>query len=151
MHSCFFYIFFLLTVTPFQSYNKFLPPTQSRKEYKKFGGLGWGGWGGSVWLVFFKDASKLLRKREGDLLHSSLIKKIMRREKRLHKTTSLFFLFVDIILKMLTRLISNCYSYSGSFITTMAIAVFISDEIVSCRHRWTQTALRTQATILYKR
>lgn len=80
-----------------------------------------------VWLVFFKDASKLLRKREGDLPHSSLIKNIMGREKRLHKTRSLFFLFVDIILKMLTHLIGNCYSYSGSCITTMAITVFISD------------------------
>lgn len=64
------------------------------------------------------------------MVHSSLIKTIMGREERWHKKTSLFFLFADIILKTVTCLIRNCHSYSGSCVTIMANAGFISDKLL---------------------
>jgi len=74
----------LLIVTPFQSYNNRFC-TQSRKEINKEVG----GRGGGFFFSFFKDA-KLLRKRQEDLLCSSLIKNIMRREKIAQDNKSVF-------------------------------------------------------------
>lgn len=103
-----------------------LQPKAERNKRKLFVCFVWGFGGFRLVGLFVKDASKLLREREGDLLHSSLTKSITGREKRLHKT-SLVFLFVDITFKMFTCLIGNCHSYSGSCITMMTNAVFISD------------------------